>query len=228
MTQWYYADRQRQQQGPVDATGLAAAFAAGEVTAASLVWREGLAGWVPLTQVAAELGIEVPRTAATTPPAAAARRPPRVVAPARSGVATWVIVVAVLGVGVLFVGGILAAIAIPAYSDYKIRFRVSEALALAMPLRTDVHEFYLAENRCPANADAGFGAPESYASATITRIEIGPDVDGACAIEVVLADLGADTAGKRIRLALQDERWTSRSSVSERYLPASLRGRPRL
>jgi uncharacterized RDD family membrane protein YckC len=58
MTEWYYADRQRRQIGPQPAEALAGRFRSGEIDAATLVWREGLASWQPLGSLRAELGLE--------------------------------------------------------------------------------------------------------------------------------------------------------------------------
>ncbi|RBF13976.1 RDD family protein, partial [Xanthomonas oryzae pv. oryzae] len=55
MTQWYYADAQRQRQGPVDTDTLRRRLSQGIIDRSSLVWREGLAQWVALHEVAAEL-----------------------------------------------------------------------------------------------------------------------------------------------------------------------------
>lgn len=61
MTQWYYADAANVQQGPFDAETLVSAYAAGNLGLDTLVWRAGLAGWQPLSTMAAELGlIETP------------------------------------------------------------------------------------------------------------------------------------------------------------------------
>jgi len=45
--------------------------------------------------------------------------------------------------------GILAAVALPAYSDFTIRARVSEVLLAASSCRNDVTEFVQTENRRP-------------------------------------------------------------------------------
>ncbi|MCC4615813.1 RDD family protein [Xanthomonas campestris pv. asclepiadis] len=68
MTQWYYADAQRERQGPVDTDTLRARLSEGLIDASSLVWREGLPQWVALGEVAAELGVA---TAVPMPPAPA-------------------------------------------------------------------------------------------------------------------------------------------------------------
>ena len=98
-TQWFYADRNQQQQGPVDAGWLQGAFARGEVTATSLVWHEGMAAWQPLSQVAAQLGIAAqPRAAAPGPSR------PNVVAPRGGGMPVWLIVLIVLAAMVPVLG----------------------------------------------------------------------------------------------------------------------------
>lgn len=60
MTNWYYADAWRQQQGPLDGDELRARFERGELDRTSLVWRTGMPGWQPLAACAAELGIALP------------------------------------------------------------------------------------------------------------------------------------------------------------------------
>lgn len=58
MTQWYYADAQRQRQGPVDTDTLRARLSQGIIDRSSLVWREGLAQWVALHEIEGELGLD--------------------------------------------------------------------------------------------------------------------------------------------------------------------------
>src|SRR5690242_3102927 len=57
---------------------------------------------------------------------------------------------------VVAIVGILAAIALPAYQDYTIRSRVSEALAAAGACKTQVAEYVAARGTVPAaTVDAG-------------------------------------------------------------------------
>jgi type IV pilus assembly protein PilA len=56
---------------------------------------------------------------------------------------------------VIAIIGILAAIALPAYQDYTIRSRVSEAVALASGAKATVGENIAAENAVNANACRG-------------------------------------------------------------------------
>ena len=55
MSEWYYADAQRERHGPVDADVIRSKFGQGEVTLETLAWREGMAQWQPLSAVADEL-----------------------------------------------------------------------------------------------------------------------------------------------------------------------------
>ena len=50
--------------------------------------------------------------------------------------------------------GILAAIAIPAYSDYTIRTKVSEVLVIASAARSNVGEYYLSMGSMPTSTSA--------------------------------------------------------------------------
>lgn len=55
MTEWYYSDAQRQQQGPVGSEELASLHGRGLLAPDSLVWREGLAAWVPWREIMHEV-----------------------------------------------------------------------------------------------------------------------------------------------------------------------------
>ncbi len=57
MSDWYYADAQRQRQGPLLAEELTRRFHEGRLRLDSLVWREGLGEWQPLRDFTAELGL---------------------------------------------------------------------------------------------------------------------------------------------------------------------------
>ncbi len=60
---------------------------------------------------------------------------------------------------VIAIVGILAAIALPAYQDYVVRSKTSEALAVLAEAKTSVSEFYAANNFMPSDIDeAGLNA----------------------------------------------------------------------
>jgi Tfp pilus assembly major pilin PilA len=58
------------------------------------------------------------------------------------------------GLTVVAVGGVLAAIAIPAYQDYSLRAEVAMALSEAAVLKTAITEYYLSEGELPTDAEA--------------------------------------------------------------------------
>lgn len=55
MSEWYYADARRERHGPVDADLIRSKFRQGELDLATLVWREGMSQWQPLSSVSDEL-----------------------------------------------------------------------------------------------------------------------------------------------------------------------------
>jgi len=76
MTQWYYASKHNEHQGPVDAATLRGKLERGELTANTLVWREGMAEWQPLSAVEAQLVAEIPVIPAIPAVDASAARAP--------------------------------------------------------------------------------------------------------------------------------------------------------
>ena len=63
--------------------------------------------------------------------------------------------------------GILAAVALPAYQDYTVRGRVSEALVAASAAKTTV-----AENAASGSADLGAGYVAPTATSNVTSVAI--------------------------------------------------------
>ncbi len=222
MTQaWFYADKQRQQQGPVADSYLYNAYQRGEVTLNSLVWREGMAQWLPLSQVAAELGIAT----AGLPPSMPAGNRPVYVAPSKSGNSGCIVAGVVIVIGGFVVVSILAAIALPAYQDYTHRAKVAQANLVGNELKLNVAEFYRSNERCPVNGDEGFSQAADYATVELGAINIGTLDDGRCAVQLIFNQLGsAETAGKEILHAMDsDLNWTSTSNLPNKMLPAHLR-----
>jgi len=220
---WYYADVRNQQQGPVDAAGLRAAHARGEVSDATLVWHAGLAGWEPLARHAEALGL-VQRLSMTAgaPMAAAARTAPR--APRTRGSSGWVVAIAVLFIGIMVVG-VIAALAMPAYGDYTTRARFAEARSQAQMLEYQVEEQRAATGKCPANDEAGIGSADAYAGELVATIEVGTREGGSeCSIRVVFKSFAGAEAGRELLLVRgEDGSWRESSNLPNRVLPDELR-----
>lgn len=66
---WYFIDVTGAQVGPVDAAGVRSALHGHSASTSSLTWREGLVGWVPMSQLSGELGLSIGAPAAALPPA---------------------------------------------------------------------------------------------------------------------------------------------------------------
>lgn len=133
-------------------------------------------------------------------------------------------IVAVVAVFVgVFVLGILAAIAIPAYSDYAYRARVANALAEAAVVKNHVGEYSLAKERLPSSyADLGLArAPASqYASVSLNQGGV---------ITVTFTQSNSTLAGKTIVLTPTivggvGLEWDCRGgTLSPRYRPTACR-----
>lgn len=122
--------------------------------------------------------------------------------------------------------GILAAVAIPAYSDYTVRTKVSEGLSLASGAKTSVSEYVLSTGAFPANnTEAGLVSAASITGNNVGQVAVGASgvisitYSGDAAINNKIVTLTPSTnAGSVI--------WTCASAtgqVEPRYLPANCR-----
>ena len=76
--------------------------------------------------------------------------------------------------------GVLAAIAIPAYSDYSLRAKISEAASLTGPSKTAVdmahsEGFDVGVGAIPTYVSIGLQAPTSYSAKYVSRIDVDSD-----------------------------------------------------
>jgi type IV pilus assembly protein PilA len=229
MTQWYYAEGNRQRQGPLSTESLVALFRSSRIGLDTLVWRDGQGEWQPLSHFVEELGLisgarmPPPLPTASPMPFAPSRVPAAAPKSALSGCMIALIVVAVVAIPVV---GILAAIALPAYQDYTLRAKVAGALPLAAPLKAALTEHVLQHSACPDNDEVGFGAPESYAAGNVASATIGVFESDRCGIELILAGTGSDKLdGKAIWLEYDPSAssWQCSSEIDDRYLPVQCR-----
>jgi len=233
MTQWYYTQGSprlnQQQHGPLPAENLTELFRSGRIGLDTLVWCEGQPKWAPLGNFAAELGLTSHPGAPVPPPlpqmpaplASAQQSRP---ASGLSGCMIAVIVVAVLAIPLV---AILAAIALPAYQDYTLRAKVVGVLPAAASLKIDVSAYLAQHQSCPGNDDAGFGAPDSYASDNVATATVGKFENERCGIELILRGTGSEGLdGKALWLEYEasEDSWKCSSEIDDRYLPIQCRG----
>ncbi|WP_369942701.1 GYF domain-containing protein [Xanthomonas medicagonis] len=235
MDAWYYIDAARERHGPLDAETLRERVREGLLDRATLLWREGMPEWRPLHALTAELGLPAaamppplppaPPTSPPSPPSLApAATPPR---PGLSGGCVGAIVVAVGGLLLIALLGIIAAIVFPAYRDYTLRAKAALILDSTITLQARIVDFARQQGRCPVNGDPGFGEAERYADKLISRIRIGRFDNGHCGLEATLHAPGNDKLdGKALWLDYdaQSAAWNCSSELDDRYLPARCRG----
>jgi type IV pilus assembly protein PilA len=83
------------------------------------------------------------------------------------------LVIAIVVIVVIFFGGILAAIAIPAYQDYVTRAEVARAIQDSERYRRKLVDFYSEHGTLPSS-NAELGVPEAVVSLHIASLTLGP------------------------------------------------------
>jgi len=69
--------------------------------------------------------------------------------------------------------GILAAVAIPAYSDYTIRSQASEGISMSDELKAAIADFWNAKGALPPTAaSAGLASSASYQGAYVSAVDM--------------------------------------------------------
>ncbi len=224
MSTWFYVDSGQNRQGPVNAEALAEAFRLGQVGQDSLVWREGLSEWVPLRQFRDELGLS--GVAPVAPPMPPMMAPPPA-APAKKGNGCLIAGAVIVGGGVflLFILGILAAIALPAYQDYIHRSKLATIRLEGQAAKRAIEQFKANTDRCPRDAEElGLAAPSAPG---LEMLEVGSLDDGRCAVELTIGTLGtySGAVGGRLLMAQgEDGLWTcSAEGIPEKMLPSDCR-----
>jgi len=127
---------------------------------------------------------------------------------------------------VIAILAILLAIAIPAYQDYTVRAKVSEALNAAAPAKLSVSEFFQTQNVLPNTADeAGFST--NFDSEFVQSVRWASDN-----IQVDITDqVGGDTSAGQEAFVLSPitrpdgtVNWNCKASeIPTKYLPANCR-----
>ncbi|MCP5148777.1 MAG: pilin [Pseudomonadales bacterium] len=137
---------------------------------------------------------------------------------------------------VIAIVGILAAIALPAYQDYTVRAKMSEALANLAEAKTSIAEYYAANGYMPTSSGAaGFNSDPNtdiVASIKYTSTSGEPiiaaqinfeQVPGETA-DVFFALSGFTDSGRTLRWICKPGDTTGATPMPQKYLPANCRG----
>lgn len=144
-----------------------------------------------------------------------------------SGCAIAAIVGAVVVVVGIFLIGMLAAIALPAYQNYVVKSRVVQAYSMTLQLQSTVDEQREASGTCPDNAGVGMdeeavlelGAGSGGARARAT-VDIGETDNGLCGITLLFANANPIVDGKTLILTSTENGWTCNGgTLDAQYRP---------
>jgi len=127
---------------------------------------------------------------------------------------------------VIAIIGILAAVALPAYQDYTVRAKISEAIGFAAAAKTAVSEHKISKGEWPTgNGPAGLSAAADITSAVVAGVAV---VDKVITITLQNAPSLGDAAGKKFELegsaTGSGVSWVCRpDDISPKFLPSSCR-----
>lgn len=118
--------------------------------------------------------------------------------------------------------GILAAVAIPAYQDYTVRAKVSEALSVASQAKTAVSEYYLTNASLPGSTDVSLNVPDDAEHLDAS----GSSWDGSSITLELADDVGGTAGGQTLVLSPTTSStgvgWTCKAgTLDSSYVPSS-------
>ena len=129
------------------------------------------------------------------------------------------------GVGGIFIAGVVAAIAIPAYQDYEIRAKVSEGLTLAVPAKAAVTEYYMANGAFPGPIEAASLSIPSEAGEHVRSIIVEPG-SGRILIDYKVESIpdGGQMYLRPVPAADGTLEWKCSATLADKHLPQRCRG----
>ena len=122
--------------------------------------------------------------------------------------------------------GILAAIAIPAYSDYTARAQMSEAMSLASGVRTSVSEYYQNTGDFPtSNGQAGVATATAIVGKYVAQVAVAGGVITATLKNAapVNDNIRGDTLFLSAITRTGSLEWACGGNADAKYYPASCR-----
>ncbi|WP_151814861.1 pilin [Acinetobacter soli] len=129
---------------------------------------------------------------------------------------------------VIAIIGILAAIAIPAYTDYTARAKITEAVTALASAKTSVSEYYTSQGKMPAN-DTAAGINTAPAGSYVSGISYSRTDDTHGVVEATIKNVNSTADTKKFKLTGTGSdagvTWVcSSTDLPAKYLPANCRG----
>ncbi len=127
---------------------------------------------------------------------------------------------------VIAIIGILAAVAVPAYQDYVVRTKVSEAFVAMTEPKVTIQEYYTVKQGFPKdNTAAGLNASASYTSTFVSTVNVN---NGSITVTLRKLDELAGAKGEKITLKPKNANngkltWACDSDMDNQFLPANCR-----
>lgn len=123
--------------------------------------------------------------------------------------------------------GILAAIAIPAYTDYTARAKITEAVGALASAKTSVSEYYTSMGKMPADADAA-GINTAPAGSYVKAVTYNRTSDTVSKIIAEIQNVNSTANEKKFQLTGTGSdagvTWVcSTINLDQKYLPANCR-----
>lgn len=95
---------------------------------------------------------------------------------------------------IILIMSIILLIAIPAYTDYRVRARVADMLIVVAPIKLKVAEFYMATQEWPAdNGEAGLSSATDYSNKAVQSVTVGVPTAGDITIVSAIDELAGET-----------------------------------
>jgi len=130
--------------------------------------------------------------------------------------------------------GILAAVAIPAYSDYTAKAQVSEAFALSASAKQAVALYRAEKGEFPeTNTMAGLELSSEIVGAYVSGVEVGPAATpGTITVTFTVGTAGTKTGDTAVNVVLTPDdttnkgsiTWVCTGTVKDKYLPRDCTG----